>query len=254
MRRKIIAAALLLLPVFALAVSSCGDRRCLSEAQVHSLYRNARSLDETAAFLAGTPLRQGSPLSPLTRDDRYRAYRAGMDDMWERFKTRNLKNIESWRKKHVSGAGTGLVMYPFSGPDILNALAFFPGAEEYVMIGLELPGNVPDPLAVPAAAVYTELWRVRNSLRTILDLNLFRTSEMKADFNAGSFSNITGLMMFFLARYDYRILDIKRMYVDRAGAPGYGTPPAGEASTEGVEITFRKRAGSPVKVGAFFQR
>lgn len=251
MTRKGIA-VLLLCSVVGLMFVSCGDRRCLSESQVRSLYKDARSLDDTAAFLAGTPVRRGSSLYPLTRDDRYRAYRAGVDDMWERFRARNLKHMESWRRKHVAGKGTGLVMYPFSGPDILNALVFFPGADEYVMIGLELPGDVPEPLGLPAGTVHNELWRLRNSLRTILDLNLFRTSEMKADFSAGSFSNITGVMMFFLARYDYRILGITNIFIDRDGNIGYDRPPVGAAVTGGVEFTFRKRAGSPVKTARFF--
>jgi hypothetical protein len=252
MRKRSTTALLVLLPLIALSAVSCGDKRRLSESQIRSLYKNSRGLDETAAFLAGTDIRKDSPLHPLTQDDRYRAYRQNINEMWERFKTRNLKNMESWRRKHVADGGTGLVMYPFSGPDILNALAFFPAADEYIMIGLELPGTVPDPLRAPRDAVYTELFRVRNALRTILDLNLFRTSEMKADFNAGSFSNIAGIMMFFLARYDYRILDVKKTFIDHGGNVRYGEPPPGGMAAPGVEFTFRKRAGSPVKTARFF--
>ncbi|HNW29180.1 MAG TPA: hypothetical protein PKN50_11945 [Spirochaetota bacterium] len=236
----------------AMLVMSCSDTRYLSEAQVRTLYKNSRSLNETAAFLAGTDISKNSPLYGLTQDNRYAAYRQYMDGIWENYKKKNLANIESWRRKHVKDDGSGLVMYPFSGPDILNALAFFPGADEFVMIGLELPGNVPDPLHYKGPDIYMELWKIKNSLRTILQLNLFRTIEMAADFKADSFSNITGVMMFFLARYRYQILDIQKIYIDRTGEIKRGEPKPFEKNAEGVEFTFRKRAGAPVKVARFF--
>lgn len=236
----------------AIVITSCADSRYLSEAQVRSLYKNSRSLNETAAFLAGTGVSGTSPLYGLTQNDQYRAYKQFIDGIWENYKKKNLGNIESWRRTHVKEDGSGLVMYPFSGPDILNALAFFPGADDFVMIGLELPGNVPDPLHYKGPNIYTELFKIKNALRTILQLNLFRTIEMAADFKADSFSNITGVMMFFLARYQYQILDIQKIYVGREGQVKRGETRPGDGNVPGVEFTFRKRSGAPVKVARFF--
>jgi hypothetical protein len=142
-------------------------------------------------------------------------------------------------------------MYPFSGPDILNALAFFPKADDFVMVGLELPGNAPEPLRLQPEQVYQEMWKIKRALRTILELNLFRTIEMMADFKTESFSNITGIMMFFLARYGYEILDIKKVFIDRTGAIAYGLPAAGK-DADGVEFVFRKRKGGGIKTASFF--
>lgn len=236
----------------AILFGSCADTKRLSESQIRTLYKNSRSLNETAAFLAGTPLKSTSPLYRLTENDQYRAYRLYIDGIWGNYKKKNLNNIEAWRRKHVKDDGSGLVMYPFSGPDILNALAFFPGADEYVMIGLEQPGNVPDPLRYQGPNIYLELWKIKNALRTILQLNLFRTIEMAADFKADSFSNITGIMMFFLARYEYQILDIRKVYIDIDGAVRRGDPKPGMKNADGVEFVFRKRAGSPVQIARFF--
>ncbi len=252
MSKRISVSAMMVFMGAALLFMSCADKRYLSDAQMRSLYKNSRSLNETAAFLAGTDIGKKSPLYGLTQDDRYRAYRQYINGIWENYRKKNLNNIEAWRKKHVKDDGSGLVMYPFSGPDILNALAFFPGADEYVMIGLELPGNVPDPLRYKGPDIYMEMWKIKNALRTILQLNLFRTIEMAADFRADSFSNITGVMMFFLARYQYQILDIQKIYISRAGEIKRGEPKPGDKNAEGVEFTFRKRAGAPVKVARFF--
>ncbi len=252
MNKRIYYAALTIVAGAALLFVSCADTRYLSESQVRSLYKNSQSLNETAAFLAGTDISKKSPLYNLTRDDRYRAYRQYINAIWENYRNKNLSTIEAWRKKNVKDDGSGLVMYPFSGPDILNALAFFPGADEFVMIGLELPGNVPDPLRYKGPDIYMELWKIKNALRTVLQLNLFRTIEMAADFRADSFSNITGVMMFFLARYQYQILDIQKIYVGRDGRVKPGETRPGDGNVPGIEFTFRKRAGAPVKVARFF--
>lgn len=251
MKKRIAPTTLILVLAAALALPSCADKKCLSESKIRSLYRRAGSLNDTAAFLAGTGVAAGSPLHPLTQDGRYAAYCTQMDAIWEQYSKRDLANIEAWSRKHLGTEEVGTLMYPFSGPDILNALAFFPGADEVVMIGLEKPGSVPDPLNRRAGDLYGELWRIRMSLRTILQLNLFRTLEMAADFRADSFSNITGIMMFFLARYNYEILDIRSIHVVRDGRISYGAGRSG-SDAEGVEFVFRRGKGTPVKTARFF--
>jgi len=252
MTKKMHVAALIAVFWIALELVSCADKRFLSESAVRTRYKNFQELNDTAAFLAGTDIDARSRLYPLTQNDQYRLYRQYIGGIWEKYKISNLKNIETWREARLRGVASELLMYPFSGPDILNALAFFPGADEYVMVGLELPGNTPDPLHYAGPGIYAELWKINNALRTILQLNLFRTIEMMADFRADSFSNITGIMMFFLARYEYQILDIQKIFVDTAGKVRYGAPKAGEKDADGVEFTFRKKAGSPIQVARFF--
>jgi len=252
MSTRINSTLLVLVAGGAILIGSCADSKHLSESQIRARYKDSRSLNETAAFLAGIPLSRTSPLYRLTENDQYRAYRQYINGIWVNYREKNLNNIEVWRKKHVKDDGAGLVMYPFSGPDILNALAFFPGADEYVMIGLEQPGNVPNPLRYQGPNIYMELWKIKNALRTILQLNLFRTIEMAADFKADSFSNITGIMMFFLARYEYQILDIRKVSIDLDGNIRRGDSKQGVKGTDGVEFTFRKRSGTPVQTARFF--
>jgi hypothetical protein len=245
-------AALAIVITLSMTAATCADRRCPSESKIRELYRHSRDYNETAAFLAGTRVSPRSPLYRLTQSDQYRIYRESIGALWEQYRKKDLVNIEKWKRGHIHGDGSGVIMYPFSGPDILNALAFFPGAEEFVMIGLEIPGAAPDPFAFPGDTVYTELWRVKTALRTILQLNLFRTQEMHADLKPESFSSITGIMMFFLARYGYDILEIRRIYVDRSGAVAEWDPRSTGRDAEGVEIVFRKRAGAPLQTARFF--
>jgi hypothetical protein len=235
----------------ALSFLQCTDRRIKSKSGIESLYRNSKYLNETAAFLAGTAIDPDSVLYPLTRDRRYESYSAQIGNIWEQCRTRNLLNIEKWRDANVPGRCPGTVMYPFSGPDVLNALAFFPGSGHFIMIGLEPPGNVPDPLHYKGGDVYAGLWRIKYALRTILKLNLFRTNEMMTDFVSEACSNTTGIMMFFLARYGYHILDIRRIYIGDSGMPVYDPPKSEMKITRGVEFIFRKNPDSPVQTACY---
>ncbi len=231
-------------------LGSC-DSRFVPEYKIKSIFKNSGSLNDTAAFLAGTAMKERSPLRPLIQNEQYKTYRAEMDKIWENYRTSNLVKIELYRKAHIKNAHSGLVMYPFSGPDILNALAFFPDAAEYIMMGLEVPGNVPDPLHYRGPDIYRELFKIKRSLRTILQLNYFRTLEMMADFKTDSYSNITGIMMFFLARYGYEILDIKDFHIEQTGAIGYGSADPSLKQTLGVEFIFRRGRGEPLQMARF---
>jgi hypothetical protein len=235
----------------ALSFVHCTDRRIKSKSNIESLYKNSKYLNETAAFLAGAALDPGASLYPLTQDRRYESYSKQIGKIWEQCRTRNLENIEKWREAHMPGVCSGTVMYPFSGPDILNALAFFPGSERFIMIGLEPPGNVPDPLHYKGGDVYAGLWRIKYALRTILKLNLFRTSEMMTDFEGDACSNITGIMMFFLARYGYDILDVRKIYISGSGVLAYNPPKSEAKITRGVEFIFRKNPDSPVQNASY---
>ncbi|OHD63025.1 MAG: hypothetical protein A2176_09375 [Spirochaetes bacterium RBG_13_51_14] len=254
MKNTISAAHLILIPLatVSLALVSCADGRYPSESNIRQRYKNIRSLNDTAAFLAGTEVNTASPLRPLVMSDQYRAYRESIGALWDQFRNGNLADIEKWRRSHLRDGEAATVMYPFSGPDILNALAFFPDAEEFVMIGLETPGTAPDPLSFQGQAVYAELWRIRTALRTILRLNLFRTQEMHVDLRPESFGSVTGIMMFFLARYGYEILDVRRVYIDTAGDVAEWIPRQGDRDSEGVEFVFRKGAGAPLQTARFF--
>lgn len=241
-RKKTCAALLSVILCAALSpLASCSDE------YQRSLLRSsnagqAAALNETARFIAAMDLAEGAKLYPATRDKAYQVYREQVNLIWERFRSSNLQEIEKWRDARLPRTYSDTVFYPFSGPDIVNALAFFPSAGEYIMFGLETPGDLPDPVSLPAPKVAPGLWGMKHALRTILLLNLFRTGEMKADMRNDSFNSITGVMLFFLARYDYEILGVRKVGVAGDGRMKAGTS-AEEADIGGVEITFRKKAG-----------
>ncbi len=202
-------------------------------------YPGADKWNEYARFIAGMKLTEGSSLGLYTNSSRYQKYNEHIDIIWERFKKQKLEKIEDWRSVQMKDINGKTIFYPFSGPDILNALAFFPEAREFIMVGLEEPGEVPALGSMKPSTIYAGLWKLNRSLRTILNLNLFRTREMQADLEDYSFSSITGVMLFFLARYGCDILDVRYFCIDRKGAVGYEYCSGRLRGTCGVEVVFR---------------
>ena len=78
----------------------------------------------------------------------------------------------------VSGASKKTLLYPFSGPDFLNAYTLFPDHGRYVFFSLERPGTLPDLESVPPAQFAKLLQDVRSAFRDIFERNYFITSYM----------------------------------------------------------------------------
>ncbi len=238
--------------IMALALlCSCAVSCCGREERLHSRYKDSARLNETAAFIAGMELAPGSDLNVLTETEGYRRYRAAISAIWEGYRQRELIHIRSWSREHLATAEGGLVFYPFSGPDILNALAFFPDAEEILMVGLEIPGGVPDPRLIAHRRLVEELGRVRYSLRTLLQLNLFRTAEMMNDLRPGTLAGVCGVMMFFLARSGYQIMDMRPVCL--SGRPAAGSSLCARGAAPGIEVVFRKGRGHPLRTARYFR-
>ena len=149
------------------------------------------------------------------------------------------------------------VLYPFSGPDIANVLAFFPAADSYVLFGLEPPGALPDLQAMPEEAISAGLDGLRASLTTIFRVNFFLTRGMEKRLDTGSFHSITGLLLFFLAMNDCEVTGARRIAVGPGATLVEGTATddsingAPRSRIPGVEITFT-RAGGKLQTVRYF--
>lgn len=239
--------ALLALVLLCSCVQRCHNR----EDELRSLYKDSARLNETAAFIAGLDLPPESDLRALAETEGYKRYRASISGIWEAYSRRELARIRAWSREHIATGREGLVFYPFSGPDVLNALAFFPEAGELLMVGLENPGGVPDPRAIDRRKIIEELWRLKYSLRTLLQLNLFRTAEMTSDLRPGTPAGVCGVMMFFLARSGFEIMDMRPVCLSGSVRPA--ASPLCSRGAPGIELVFRKGRGHPLQVARYFR-
>ena len=218
-----------------------------------------RYYDETARFFAGRDIPETSKLHAFTKTAFYQNYRSQINAGWGRFQKPNLEKMKAWWMEQGPKNPGRKILYPFSGPDIPNALAFFPGGETYHLFGLEKPGLIPVPQEMQDGRITAGLNGIKTSLGTIFHYNFFRTNSMKEELGNNSFNSITGLLMLFLSINGYEITDVRRVAIDSAGALVEGTDtdnridwenPPKSRRIPGVEISFRTYDNTLKNVGS----
>ncbi len=234
-----------------LAVASlCGTLLAASPAEAAPA-----DLAEAARFLAAKGVASDSSLAEQARTQSYTEYAAQITSAWKQFQQPNLEHMRSWWKGRAP-AKSATVFYPFGGPDIGNALAFFPDADSYLLFGLEAPGAIPDLKAMDEKTLSASLNELKASLSTILQVNYFFTKAMEKKLGKGSFDSITGLLLFFLGMNDCEVTGARRIAIAADGTLVQGT--AADDSTTGrssripgVEIAFRRHGGKAQTVRYF---
>lgn len=219
----------------------------------------AAALDETARFLAGKGVEPESQLAAYAQSGFYADYSEQMKAGWARFAQPNLAELQRWWKQHAGANAPTVVFYPFSGPDIANAIALFPDADTYVLFGLEPPGAIPSPRTMSPDALKAGLNSVRISLDTIFEANFFVTRGMERKLGQTPLNGIAGLLMLFLSLSDCTVTGARRIAVGPESTLLAGTaedeaikwqsPP--RSRVPGVELTFSRAGGKPQTVRYF---
>src|SRR5437762_3371399 len=74
------------------------------------------------------------------------------------------------------------IFYPFSGPDALVPLVYFPHSPRYVMVALEPPGTLPTLKQIAKKPLTAFLGALRITLDSELGRSFFITREMDRQF------------------------------------------------------------------------
>jgi len=143
-------------------------------------------------------------------------------------------------------------LYPFSGPDILHALAFYPDAGEIILFGLEPPGTIPDPMRAPENKRTGHLLNFRKAISTILKSSFFVTDDMSKKIGKTPYASVTGILMFLLARGSFIITEVKHIAMDSSGVI-IGNDNSRAGVIPGVEIIFHRQGQPALIMARYFQ-
>lgn len=218
---------MILLIVFFFGLSSCHSRhsrKSLNAAQPEFNrdvpgWQAKAWMDQTARFLAGRPQRKESPLYEYSQTNaEYRQYAQNVQNLWQDYYQRHALPVGRWRRENLMPVGSYQhVFYPFSGPDITNALLFLPHARSYTLIGLESPADFPringKNLDGINQDIHSMLHAASGSLRRIF----FMTNYMAKRIGKSNYNGVAAIMMFFLSGLEYEILDGYRITLDESG-------------------------------------
>lgn len=215
--------------------------------------RNAAWWTDASRILAGEAPTAGSALGKLATEPSVEQHRKAFARSWAQFDASRLKPAMRFSQGAVApqSPGAGPVFYPFSGPDALYALAMFPQASDFVLMGLEPVGELPDLGALSDADLAESLAELRRSLRSITSVSFFRTNDMRAELGKNRFSGVTPILMLSIARHGYTVQGVEPLILepdatlrvanvgDVAGAQNL--PAQRVSGVPGVRVRFVKR-------------
>lgn len=218
-----------------IAAAQAGQMSAPREVELNSAKLNSAKLNSVARLMAGLPTTHAFAQSAVWKDHSEFMHRA-----WARLNSRQVAAMTSWRDAELGRtcpAGHTL-MYPFSGPDFLNAHWLFPGCDTIVMFGLEHIGEVPDVDGLNARALAQLTADVRVAMSNFVERNYFITESMAKQLRTSQLRGVVPVVMLSMALSDIEIVRI--VPHDLAPLPTVGGTPDGQPMRQlkGVSIEY----------------
>ena len=182
----------------------------------------------TAQILAGiTPNPPDPALKRFVEADAFKEHQQWMTSSWNQVRNR-IQTMEAWRTHEIkiASAQKKTLIYPFSGPDFLNAYAFFPDHGRYVFFSLERPGTLPDLESVTLVQFTKLLQDVRSAFRDIFERNYFITSYMTKQLTTPWIRGTVPVMATMMALMNRRIIRIEPLDLFPELTHAYDSPEA----------------------------
>lgn len=189
-----------------------------------------RIYNDNARFIAGLKGEEGSAFSKLENNQDWRLYAGWFNNVWTRLEQGQLQKVKSWSEQEMllnpplsqKSSSTDqeplpTIFYPFSGADFLYANTLFPAADQYVMIGLEPVGKVPDIRKIPVDFWENYFLALRTALDDILTASFFKTKDMKVDFKIQELKGTLPVLMIFLTRTGNKIITMEPVQINDSG-------------------------------------
>ena len=170
-----------------------------------------RRATATAQILAGiTPNPPDPALKRWVETDAFKEHQQWMSASWNQVHGR-IQTMETWRSQEIkiAGAQNKTLLYPFSGPDFLNAYTFFPDHSRFVFFSLERPGMLPDLESVTPVQFARMLQDVRSAFHDIFERNYFITSYMTKQLTTPWIRGTVPVMATMMALMNRRIIRIE---------------------------------------------
>jgi len=170
-----------------------------------------RRATATAQILAGILPNPPDPaLKRLVDTDAFKEHQQWMTSSWNQVSHR-IQTMDAWRSQEIKvpGAQKKTLLYPFSGPDFVNAYTFFPDHARYVFFSLERPGTLPDLESVTLVQFGKMLQDVRSAFHDIFERNYFITSYMAKQLTTPWIRGTVPVMATMMALMNRRIIRIE---------------------------------------------
>ena len=218
-----------------------------------------RALTDTARVLAGMMPEDPARFTNVTSLPSWQEYHRQMDADWANDIEHRYKTVAEWRDREIGPlvSGCTTLMYPFAGPDILNAYQFFPKCDSYVLFGLEHLGTEPKLDRLSAAEGDRLVADVHEALSDLFTRHYFITETMMSELTGSYVNGTLPVMLIMLARLDAHIMTVERLALTEKGleAPAADSAqlPEAQRPVAALRVTFVERGSQRPQSVVYFR-
>jgi hypothetical protein len=185
----------------------------------------------------------GKPTMSATSTSDEEAHNKAIMEMKASYEERNLFKMTAWRDQHLINVPRPdeTLFYPFSGPDVVNMLTFFPNQHTYVMMGMEYVGTADSVNEWMKPLTKTKMDTIRKAVESVFIRSFFRTLDMSSDFSRNGTRGVLPGMLLMLKVLDRDVTSVQWVTLNADGSLRYLTPEATKTATGnfGVEIKIK---------------
>ncbi len=158
-----------------------------------------QQLDSVVRLLAG--LEPDPVHAELAATRAWQDHSKALQKSWGQARDGQLAAMKNWRNAVLPAQCpvSQTLLYPFSGPDFLNAWTLFADCDTFVFFGLEPVGTVPDPLQMAPAEFAKLLTETRRAMINLFVRNYFVTTTMHKDFRSSQLHGMLPVLMMSMA-------------------------------------------------------
>ncbi len=215
--------------------------------------RAAARLDSIAMLLAGLPPTYADH-AVLAQSGAWKIHSSALQASWAKVRDGQRVALTAWRNVEIPQGCPGgqTLLYPFSGPDFLNAQWLFPDCANIVMFGLEKIGVVPDVEAMTDQEFEQLLTNVRGFMTNLFARNYFVTDTMLKNLRKERLNGVVPVFMVTMKLSGAEVLrvvpiDTSAMSANPVQADGSQRTQGRKRKLRGVTIEFRNAGSSQVR-------
>jgi hypothetical protein len=178
------------------AIAAPADTVAPAATESNRIVYTPAELTAIARLLAGVdPQGASAGLQAVAKTDTWKAHRKA-SRYGDRQLQQRLQKMDQWQRSTLPPARAGsALIYPFSGPDFVNAFALFPDYKTYVFFSLEPPGEIPALATMDEHQLGVLFSDLRGALNDLVALNFFITPNMQENLHTDSLQGTVAVLL-----------------------------------------------------------
>lgn len=184
---------------------------CLTPRTTQAQHTAELTTTATARLLAGLEPTEDTPSAhTVMKSDAWKEHRQANQAGIHKLRA-HLSLMNQWQAQHLGpyAPENHTLIYPFSGPDFINAYTLFPNADTYVFFNLEEPGAMPQ-LERMSPAEHTLMFRdLRVALNDLVHLNFFITPNMKYQVGRSTLKGTLPVLLAMMGMLEMNVLRVQ---------------------------------------------